>query len=72
MLVAGEIDAAIGAGAIDLPQVKPLFAGALEIDTAWFKKTGIYPINHIVVVKSELAASHPWLLGEPYKAFKTA
>lgn len=72
MLVAGEIDAAIGAGAVDSPQVKPLFAGASEIEAAWFRKTGIYPVNHIVVVKSELASAQPWVLAELFNAFKSA
>jgi 4,5-dihydroxyphthalate decarboxylase len=72
MLVAGEIDAAIGAGAIDSPGVKPLFPGAADVEATWFRKTGIYPINHIVVVKSELAAKHPGVLGELFKAFKAS
>ena len=72
MLLAGEIDAAIGAERIDSPDVKPLFDRAAEVEAAWFKKTGIYPVNHIVVVKNDLAAAYPWLLGELFRAFKTA
>lgn len=72
MLVAGEIDAAIGPNPIESPQVKPLFARASEIEAAWFRKTGIYPINHIVVVKRALVASHPRVVGELFKAFKSA
>jgi 4,5-dihydroxyphthalate decarboxylase len=72
MLLSGEIDAAIGAGRIDSPEVKPLFDRAPDVETAWFKKTGIYPVNHIVVVKSELASSHPWIVGELFGAFKAA
>jgi 4,5-dihydroxyphthalate decarboxylase len=72
MLAAGEIDAAIGPNTIDSPEVKPLFAAASDVEAAWFKKTGIYPVNHIVVVKSELAAAHPWVLKELYQAFTSA
>jgi 4,5-dihydroxyphthalate decarboxylase len=72
MLAAGEIDAAIGSHAVSSPDVRPLFAGAADLEAAWFKKTGIYPLNHIVVVKSELVTSHPWLVGELFKAFKSA
>ncbi len=72
MLIAGEIDASIGPDSIDSPEIKPLFAGASDVEAEWFKKTGIYPINHIVVVKSELASSHPWILGELFDLFKTA
>ena len=72
MLIAGEIDAAISPQKIVAPEVKPLFADASDAEANWFKKTGIYPINHIVVVKSELAASHPWVLRKLFDAFKTA
>jgi 4,5-dihydroxyphthalate decarboxylase len=72
MLITGEIDAAISPYALDSPEVKPLFTSPADVEAAWFKKTGIYPINHIVVVKSELAARHPWVVGELFKAFTAA
>ena len=72
MLIAGEIDAAISPHRINAPSVEPLFPRASDVEAAWFKKTGIYPINHIVVVKSELALSHPWILGELFSAFKSS
>jgi len=72
MLIAGEIDAAISPQRIVAPEVKPLFADASDAEAKWFKKTGIYPINHIVVVKSDLASSHPWVLHKLFEAFKTA
>ena len=72
MLIAGEIDAAISPNSIKAPSVEPLFSRASDAEAAWFKKTGIYPINHIVVVKSELASSHPHILGELFSAFKSS
>ena len=72
MLLSGEIDAAIGADRVDSPEVKPLFARASDVEAEWFRKTGIYPVNHIVVVKSGLASSHPWVRDEIFRAFKTA
>jgi 4,5-dihydroxyphthalate decarboxylase len=72
MLLSGEIDAAIGADRVDSPEVRPLFAQASNVEAEWFRKTGIYPLNHIVVIKSGLASSHPWVLGELFRAFKTA
>jgi 4,5-dihydroxyphthalate decarboxylase len=72
MLIAGEIDAAIGPNSINAPEVKPLFERASDVEAEWFKKTGIYPVNHIVVVKSELVSSHPWILRELFDAFKSA
>ena len=72
MLLAGEIDAAIGAEKLDSPDVKPLFERASDEEAAWFKKTGIYPVNHVVVVKSDLVAAYPWLLGELFGLFMAA
>jgi len=72
MLVAGEIDAAIGAGRVDSPDVKPLIPDAQNAAVAFFKKTGVYPINHTVVVKSEHLAADPSLAVKLFDAFKQA
>ena len=72
MLISGEIDAAISPNPIVSPEVKPLFDEASTVEEKWFKKCGVYPINHIVVVKSDLAASHPWVLRGLFEAFKAA
>ncbi len=72
MLVAGEIDAAIGAEGVNSPNVRPLIPDAAKVEAAWYKKTGIYPVNHMVVVKRSLADSHPWVLGALLEAFKAA
>ena len=72
MLAAGEIDAAIGAGRVDSPDVKPLIPDAQNAAVAWFKKTGVYPINHTVVVKSEHLAADPSLAVKLFEAFKQA
>ena len=58
MLLSGEIDAAIGAGPIDSPYVRPLFPDAHDADKAWHAKTGVYPISHLLVVRDELLESH--------------
>ena len=51
MLVEGELAAVIGVGNIASPDVKPLILDAAKAQAAWYRKTGIYPINHTVVVK---------------------
>ena len=70
MLQSGEIVAAIGAK--PGPGIEQLIPNAKDAGTAWFAKTGIYPINHMVVVKSSLAAEHPELMSELFNAFKQA
>ena len=72
MLVSGEIDAAVGAGAVDSPDIVPLFNGADDADAAWHRKTGIYPISHMVVVKNAALEANSELAQELCSTFKTA
>ena len=72
MLVKGELAAAIGVGRPDSPDVKPLIENAREAEAAWLKKTGIYPINHTVVVKDSLVQADPTLAPRLFNAFKEA
>jgi 4,5-dihydroxyphthalate decarboxylase len=36
------------------------------------RRTGIHPINHILTVKSDLIAAHPWLAEELLDVFSRA
>ena len=72
MLVKGELAAAIGAGPVDSPDVLPLFVHPRETEAAWYRKTGIYPVNHTVVVKDSLLQSDPTLAPRLFGAFKGA
>jgi 4,5-dihydroxyphthalate decarboxylase len=72
LLVKGELAAAIGVGAIDSPDVKPLIPSPREAEAAWYRKTGIYPVNHTVVVKDSLLQSDPTLAPRLFGAFRDA
>ena len=72
MVAKGELAAAIGAGKVDSPDVTPLFPNAGELEAAWYRKTGIYPINHTVVVKDSLLQADPTLAPRVFSAFKDA
>ena len=72
MLVAGEIAAAIGVGKVDSPDVKPLITDAAAAEAAWYEKTGIYPINHTVVVKDALLKDDPSLGPRLFAGFAAA
>jgi 4,5-dihydroxyphthalate decarboxylase len=72
MLAEGELAAAIGAGQVDSPDVKPLIDRPREAEAAWYRKTGIYPINHTVVVKDSLLQADPTLAPRIFGAFKEA
>ena len=72
MMLSGEIDAAIGAGVNDSPDIAPLFPDAQEADGQWFKDTGLYPISHMVVVKNQQLEANPWMAKELFSLFQTA
>src|SRR4029453_7513514 len=72
MVASGELDAAIGVGRVDSSDVKPLIPNAREAEAAWYRKTGLYPINHTVVVKDSLLRADPTLAPRLFDAFKEA
>jgi 4,5-dihydroxyphthalate decarboxylase len=72
LLLAGKLDAAVGDLRIESPEVKPLIPNARNAGVSYFKKTGIYPINHGLVVKSEVLKSHPQLSRELFDAFSSS
>jgi 4,5-dihydroxyphthalate decarboxylase len=72
MVASGELAAAIGVGRVDSPDVQPLIPNAREAEAAWYRKTGLYPINHTVVVKDSLLQADPTLAPRLFEAFKEA
>ena len=72
LLVSGELAAAIGVGKVDSPDIKPLIPDAAAAEAAWYKKTGIYPINHTIVLKDSLLKSDPSLAPRLFAGFEAA
>jgi 4,5-dihydroxyphthalate decarboxylase len=74
MLEAGEIDGFIGPRAPSCfdrghPQIARLFPDpATAAD--YYRRTGVFPIMHLLGVRRELADKHPWLPGALLKAFE--
>ena len=54
------------------PSIKPLFADPLAEGVRYYRKTGIFPINHGMVIRREIAEKHPWIVLNLYKAFAEA
>ena len=71
LLISGEVPAAIGVQ-IDHPDVKPLISNAKDAGPRALRERGLYPINHTVVVKDSLLASHPSLATAIFTAFAEA
>jgi 4,5-dihydroxyphthalate decarboxylase len=71
LLLSGEVDAAIGEVA-DVPEIQPLIPDAQNAAFGYFRKTGIYPINHGVVIKTALLDEAPRIAEALFAAFKAS
>jgi 4,5-dihydroxyphthalate decarboxylase len=69
MLLSGAIDAAVALAGFDTAVVRTVIPDADVVATEWSRRTGAYPINHIVVVKDALLAAHSWLGDELMRLF---
>jgi 4,5-dihydroxyphthalate decarboxylase len=54
------------------PQIEYLFPDREAESARYYKKTGIFPINHIVVVKRVLYERNPWIALNLYSGFLAA
>ena len=70
LLLSGKIAAAVGDIRVDSPQIQPLIYNAREAGFASFRKTGVYPINHGLVVKNSVLDSNPTLALDLFSAFQ--
>jgi 4,5-dihydroxyphthalate decarboxylase len=66
MLIDGELDAVLGEK-VDHPDLKPLFPDIVSEEKAWFEKTKVMPINHMVVVSQKLSDSNPDAVREVHR-----
>lgn len=81
MMLAGELDAAIhyivdrnlvDRSQADLenhPDIKFLFPDPVAEGIRFYRKTGLYPINHQAVVRRDIADKEPWVVLNLLKAF---
>ena len=77
MLDAGELDAVMTARApsnfiAGKPGIGRLFPNYREVERAYYEKTKMFPIMHLMGIKKSLVDQHPWLPGSVYKAFLAA
>ncbi|MCW1402959.1 ABC transporter substrate-binding protein [Novosphingobium sp. MW5] len=74
MLDTGEIDAILGPRAprafeAGEDHVRWLFPDPVVAAKAWYEKTGIFPIMHVLGIRKTLVEQHPWLPSAVVKAF---
>jgi 4,5-dihydroxyphthalate decarboxylase len=77
MVVDGELDALIHPELITPildrdPRVGRLFPNYKELETAYYKRTGIFPIMHTTAIKQEVVEHYPWVPANLFQAFEKA
>jgi len=77
MLIDGDIDGFVGPRSPRCfdeghPKIGRLFPDTIAEAEAYYRKTGIFPIMHVLGVRRSLADAHPWLPGALLKAFSQA
>jgi 4,5-dihydroxyphthalate decarboxylase len=77
MLERGEIAALLSPRAPSCylrgaPGVRRLFPDYAEAEREYYRRTGIFPIMHTFVVRTELLRRAPWLAENLYEAFRQA
>lgn len=71
MLAAGDLAATVGVETTD-PGLVPLIPDPERAGFDALRRTGHYPINHLVVVRDDLLAEHPGLAADLFGAFAEA
>jgi 4,5-dihydroxyphthalate decarboxylase len=77
MLAEGELDAVLESNLIKPildrdPRVGRLFSDYVREEEAYFRRTGIFPIMHVVAIREEIVARHPWVPINLFLAFQEA
>jgi 4,5-dihydroxyphthalate decarboxylase len=84
MMLAAELDAVlfylsdpnpIDRSRVDLaghPDVKFLFPDRVAENVRFLRKTGLFPINHMLVVRKDVAGKNPWVVKSILDAFNRA
>lgn len=74
LLESGELDGLISARAPSCfvkgsPKIRRLFPNYKEVEMDYYKRTKIFPIMHVLVIRRDVYEQHPWVARSLYKAF---
>ena len=77
LLLSGEVDALFHAAEPEAfvqgnHLVHRLFSNSRQIEQDYFNRTGIFPIMHVIAIKTELVEKHPWLAKAVFEAYSKA
>lgn len=72
LLEHGEIDALLTPKPYfkQTPNVRRLFPNAKQVEQEFYRRTGIFPIMHTIVIRRDVYERHPWIAASLYEAFE--
>jgi len=72
----GEIDGTIGTHLPESmktnPDVRRLFPDFKDVEKAYYKRTGVFPIMHLIAIKKEVYQANPFIAKSLYDAFEAS
>lgn len=68
----GELDGGVGPVNITRPGIARLFPNFPEVEAEYYRRTGIFPTIHTVVVNERIVKEHPWVHRNLLDAFGKA
>jgi len=77
LLLSGQCDALITAitpqAFVDGdPRIRQLFPNVKETEKAYFRKTGMFPIMHVIAIRTDVLTENPWLAKAVFKMYSEA
>jgi 4,5-dihydroxyphthalate decarboxylase len=74
LLLSGEVDALFHAATPSAylqrdPRISRLFPNFREIEQDYYKRTGVFPIMHVLAIRRDTAKEHPWLARAVFDAY---
>jgi 4,5-dihydroxyphthalate decarboxylase len=74
LMLDGELAALILEAGRELegPGIEPMFEDISAAEKAWFRSTGVVPINHLIAIQQRVVNDHPLLLEQLFDVFSTA
>nr|WP_319947927.1 ABC transporter substrate-binding protein [uncultured Shimia sp.] len=77
LLLTGEVDALFHAATPAAylqgdPRISRLFPDFRSVEQDYFRKTGIFPIMHVLAIRRDTAKDHPWLAQSVFDAYSRA
>jgi 4,5-dihydroxyphthalate decarboxylase len=77
LLIAGEVDAIIAAHPPtdflrQTGEIVRLFSNYRELEEDWYRRTGVFPIMHVLALRADFYERHRWVAMNLFTAFEAA